>query len=350
MTASTNAGLNVLAAAIRLVERTPLPDPLTRAGIDFLCGMRKRSLDGGPDFEAQFASAMAEFPIAEHTRAANEQHYELPPRFFELTLGPRAKYSCCYYPTGTETLAEAELHALAQTVAHAGLAEGQDILELGCGWGSLSLYMAEMFPTARITAVSNSAPQREFIQARARTRGITNLSVITADMNVFVAPGTFDRVVSVEMFEHMSNWRELLARVRGWLRPAGRLFLHVFSHAREPYRFDTSDPTDWIAAHFFTGGIMPSHGLIHHFGDTFAVEQQWRWSGAHYQRTANQWLENFDSNRAGIDAVLRQVYGADAGLWRRRWRLFYLATAGLFGHAGGEEWGVTHVLLKPSNE
>ena len=170
MTASTNAGLNVLAAAIRLVERTTLPDPLTRAGIDFLCGMRKRSLDGGPDFEAQFASAMAEFPIAEHTRAANEQHYELPPRFFELTLGPRAKYSCCYYPTGTETLAEAELHALAQTVAHAGLAEGQDILELGCGWGSLSLYMAEMFPTARITAVSNSAPQREFIHASERSQ------------------------------------------------------------------------------------------------------------------------------------------------------------------------------------
>ena len=346
MTATTMA----LSTAIRLVERTPLPDPLTRAGVDFLCGIRKRSLGAGPDFEAQFADAMADFPIAEHTKAANEQHYELPPRFFELTLGPRAKYSCCYYATGTERLAEAELHALAETVAHAGLAEGQDILELGCGWGSLSLYMAETFPSARITAVSNSAPQREFIQARARERGLANLDVITADMNVFVAPGTFDRVVSVEMFEHMSNWRELLARVRGWLRPEGRLFLHVFSHAREPYRFDTSDPTDWIAQNFFTGGIMPSHGLVRHFGDTFEVDQQWRWSGTHYQRTANHWLENFDANRAGIDAVLRQVYGPDAGLWRRRWRLFYLATAGLFGHDGGEEWGVTHVRLKPAGE
>ena len=166
-------------------------------------------------------------------------------------------------------------------------------------------------------------------------------------MNVFVAPGTFDRVVSVEMFEHMSNWRELLARVRGWLRPEGRLFLHVFSHAREPYRFDTSDPTDWIAAHFFTGGIMPSHGLVRQFGETFEVEEQWRWSGSHYQRTANQWLERFDANRSGIDAVLRQVYGGDAALWRRRWRLFYLATAGLFGHDNGQEWGVTHVRLKP---
>jgi cyclopropane-fatty-acyl-phospholipid synthase len=339
-----------LSTAIRLVERTPLPDPLTRVGVDFLCGMRKRSLVAGPDFEAQFAQAMAEFPIAEHTKAANDQHYELPPRFFELTLGPRAKYSCCYYPKGTETLAEAELHALAETVLHAGLAERQDILELGCGWGSLSLYMAEMFPTSRITAVSNSAPQREFIQARARERSLTNLNVITADMNVFVAPGSFDRVVSVEMFEHMSNWRELLARVRGWLRPEGRLFLHVFSHVREPYRFDTSDPTDWIAQYFFTGGIMPSHGLVSHFGESFEVDQQWRWSGTHYQRTANQWLENFDANRAGIDAVLRQVYGPDAALWRRRWRLFYLATAGLFGHDGGNEWGVTHVRLKPAGE
>ena len=350
MTATTSATTNMLATAIRLVERTPLPDPLTRAGVDFLCGLRKRSLAGGSAYEAQFAQAMAGFPIAEHTQAANAQHYELPPRFFELTLGPRAKYSCCYYPEGTETLAKAELLALAETVAHAGLAEGQDILELGCGWGSLSLYMAETFPTARITAVSNSAPQREFITNSARARGITNLSVITADMNVFVAPGTFDRVVSVEMFEHMSNWRELLARVCGWLRPEGRLFLHVFSHMREPYRFDTSDPTDWIAQHFFTGGIMPSHGLVRQFGETFEVEEQWRWSGLHYQRTANQWLENFDTNRAGIDAVLRQVYGADATLWRRRWRLFYLATAGLFGHDRGEEWGVTHVRLRPVGE
>ena len=339
--------MNMIAAAIRAAEATPLPDPLTRAGIAFLVGTRRRSLASLPTDEAVFARAMVEHPIAEHTDAANAQHYELPPSFFELTLGPRRKYSCCLYPTGQETLAAAEILALNETVAHAGLADGQDILELGCGWGSLTLFMAERFPHARITAVSNSAPQRQHIAAQEARAGLTNVTVITADMNDFQPAMRFDRVVSIEMFEHMSNWQALLGRVRGWLKADGRLFLHVFSHKSQPYRFDTADQTDWIAQHFFTGGIMPSHGLIAQFPDCFAVEQQWRWSGRHYQRTAEQWLERFDANRAEIDAVLRQVYGDDAKLWRRRWRLFYLATAGLFGHAGGEEWGVSHYLLRP---
>jgi len=340
--------MNVIGAAIRAVEATPLPDPLTRAGVDFLVGMRRRSLVDLPSIDATFARDMADFPIAEHTDLANEQHYELPPRFFELTLGARRKYSCCLYPTGDETLDEAEVLALEATVAHADLHDGQTILELGCGWGSLSLFMAERLPHARIVSVSNSAPQRRHIEASAAAAGLTNLTIITADMNDFKPRGTFDRIVSVEMFEHMANWQALLGRARSWLNPDGRLFLHVFSHKSQPYRFDRTDPTDWIAQHFFTGGIMPSHGLIAHFPEHFDVEREWRWSGRHYQQTALDWLDRFDDNRAEIDAVLRGVYGADAKLWRRRWRLFYLATAGLFGHAGGEEWGVSHYRLRPA--
>jgi cyclopropane-fatty-acyl-phospholipid synthase len=338
---------SLIPAAIRAVEATPLPDPVTRAGIRYLVGTRRRSLDGRADASAQFARDMQHFAIAEHTDAANTQHYELPPRFFELTLGKHRKYSSCLYPTGAETLDQAEALALAETVAHADLADGQRILELGCGWGSLSLFMAERLPGARITAVSNSAPQRRHIEAEAKARGLTNLTVITADMNSFAPDGLFDRVVSVEMFEHMANWQALLARVRNWLAPDGRLFLHVFSHRSQPYRFDTADRTDWIAQHFFTGGIMPSHGLVAQFGDLFRIEADWRWSGTHYARTARDWLARFDANRAAIDAVLVQVYGRDAALWRRRWRLFYLATEGLFGHAGGDEWGVSHYLLAP---
>ncbi len=339
--------MGFIETATRLVEATPLPDPVTRAGIEWLCARTARKLGQQPDSEAAFARTMTDYPIAEHADLANEQHYELPPAFFGLTLGPRRKYSCCYYPTGSETLAEAEICALDETIAHAGLADGQQILELGCGWGSLTLTMAAQFPAARITAVSNSAPQRAHIEAEAASLGLTNITVITADMNDFDTPARFDRIVSVEMFEHMANWTNLLARARRWLNPDGRLFIHVFTHKRQPYRFDRADRSDWIAQHFFTGGIMPSHGLIGQFGDSFRIEQEWRWNGRHYQQTANDWLERFDANRAAIDAELTSVYGPDAGLWRRRWRMFYLATAGLFGHADGEEWGVSHYRLAP---
>jgi cyclopropane-fatty-acyl-phospholipid synthase len=334
-------------AAIRAAETAPLPDFLTRAGIHGLVAMRRRSLLSAEDTTPAFAHAMAGFPIAEHTDTANSQHYELPPRFFALTLGRRRKYSSCLYPTGRETLDQAEDIALAESIRHADIRDGQRILELGCGWGSLSLFLAGHFPGAEIVSVSNSTPQRLHIEGEARARGLGNLRVITADMNAFAAPGRFDRVVSVEMFEHMANWRALLERAHGWLRPDGRLFLHVFSHRSQPYRFDTSDPTDWIAQHFFTGGIMPSHALAAQFPDLFEIEADWRWSGTHYARTARDWLARFDANIAEIDRVLADVYRGDAALWRRRWRLFYLAVEGLFGHAGGSEWGVSHYRLKP---
>ena len=336
-------------SASRLVERLPLPDTITAFGISQLVGRTRRKLAViDPDFEPAFAAAMAQRPIAEFTADANAQHYEVPAAFFELALGPRRKYSSCLYATPETTLAEAETAALTETCVHAGLADGQDILELGCGWGSLSLWMAEYYPAAHITAVSNSRSQRAYIEARAQMRGLTNLQVITADMNDFSIDQRFDRIVSVEMFEHIANWTALLSRVHGWLTPQGRLFLHVFSHRSRPYRFDHADKADWIAQHFFTGGIMPSHGLIRHFRDVFEVEQEWRWSGSHYERTALDWLANYDNNAEPIGKILRDVYGPDAALWKRRWRLFFLATAGLFGNADGAEWGVSHYRLAPA--
>ena len=272
----------------------------------------------------------------------------MPAAFFDVVLGPKRKYSCCYYPSETTSLADAETAALAETVKHAGIADGMDILELGCGWGSLSLYLARQFPNARITSVSNSASQREFIVGEAEKSGVTNLTVITADMNDFVPDGTYDRIVSVEMFEHMSNWRTLLERTRAWLSPDGRLFVHVFTHKNRSYRFDQTNPADWIAHHFFTGGIMPAHDLPHRFQDLYQVEAEWRWSGQHYRRTAMDWLANFDANTDRIEPILKAVYGKDAALWHRRWRLFFLATAGLFGHDKGTVWGVGHYLLKPA--
>jgi len=342
--------MSLVASAIHAFEGAPLPDAVRRAAVEVLVANARRQLAGGaPDAAAAFAREMEARPIAEHVGAANDQHYELPAAFFQAVLGPQLKYSSGLYSTPRATLAEAEEAALSETAAHAGLRDGQRILELGCGWGSLSLWMARALPKAGIIAVSNSASQGEFIRARAAERGLTNLTVITADMNDFRAPaGAFDRVVSVEMFEHMANWRALLTRVRGWLKPDGRLFLHVFTHRTTPYRFDADDEADWIARHFFTGGVMPSHDLARQFPDLFEVEADWRWSGEHYRKTADHWLENYDRNAPAIGAVLTEVYGDQAVLWRRRWRLFFLATAGLFGHRGGGEWGVSHYRLKPA--
>ena len=340
--------MSAIERAIPLFERLPLPDVLSRAAVAYLVGRTRNKLADVPgDINKRFAALMPNYPIAEAVDDANAQHYEVPAAFFDLVLGPQRKYSCCYYDNATSTLAEAEEAALAQTAEHALLADGQHILELGCGWGSLSLWMASHYPTARITAVSNSQSQREFIMAEAQKRGLSNLEVVTADMNLFDPKRRFDRVVSVEMFEHMANWRALLSRVRSWLKPQGLLFFHVFTHRSAPYRFEKGDKEDWIAQHFFTGGIMPSQDLIHEFADLFALEASWRWGGTHYARTADHWLENFDRNSDAIDIVLRQTYGDDAALWRRRWRLFFLATAGLFGYAGGAEWGVGHYRLRP---
>lgn len=338
--------MSVVEHALPLVERIAWPDAVTRAGVKFLVGRTSRKLDRASVTTSDFAKRMSNYPIAVHTDDANKQHYEVPASFFELMLGPRRKYSCCYYDNAATTLAEAEESALAKTASNADLRDNQDILELGCGWGSLSLWMAEHYPNSRITSVSNSNSQRLFITQRAREAGLRNLNVVTCDANTFAPDTQFDRLVSVEMFEHMSNWRELLTRAHAWLKPDGRLFLHVFSHRKTPYRFDHEDKSDWIAQHFFTGGIMPSHDLALQFPEIFTVEGDWRWNGEHYARTARHWLDNLDANRAEVEQILSAVYGADAALWHRRWRLFLLATEGLFGYSAGKEWGISHYRLK----
>jgi cyclopropane-fatty-acyl-phospholipid synthase len=342
----TGVFMKFASLATAAAENMNLPDALLRAGIAARVADSARVLRRAPADNAAFAAWMASQPIAVHTDAANAQHYELPAAFFEACLGPHRKYSSCYYPSGGETLGQAEEAALLASCDMADLRDGQQILELGCGWGSLSLFMAAKYPAASVCAVSNSASQRGFIEAQAASRGLRNIRVLTEDMNRFEPDARFDRIVSVEMFEHMTNWRALLTRVRSWLAPEGRVFLHVFTHAESPYRFDHEHGADWIARYFFTGGIMPSHGLLREFGDILEIEAELRWSGTHYERTANQWLLNFDAKQHVIMPLLRETYGSDAPVWRRRWRLFFLAVAGLFGHAGGQVWGVSQYRLK----
>ena len=332
-------------------EQGRLPDAFLRAGIRRLARARLKEIaDGDPaaaaDLASAFALEMRAAPVALLPERANEQHYEVPAEFFALVLGRHRKYSACWWRDAT-TLDEAEAAALAETCERAGLADGQEILELGCGWGSLSLWIAEGFPASRITAVSNSRSQREYIEAEARRRGLRNLQVITADMNVFQAPGRYDRIVSVEMFEHLRNWPEMFRRVRGWLRFGGRFFMHVFVHRSTPYPFVERDATDWMTRHFFAGGMMPSDDLALLFQDDLRLARRWRWDGTHYARTANAWLANMDARREAVMAELERAYGADAALWWGRWRLFFLSCAELFGYEGGTRWGVSHYLFEP---
>jgi cyclopropane-fatty-acyl-phospholipid synthase len=339
--------MNLISSVIGTAERVPLPDLVIRAAIQRLCSRTATRLaSGDAESNTVFADEMAARAIAEYTDAANTRHDEVPAAFFALVLGPNRKYSSCFYKESVSTLHEAEEEALRQTAAHADLADGQSILELGCGWGSLSLWMARQFRNAEITAVSNSHSQREHIERQAASRGLRNLRVITVDVNVFDPKRQFDRIVSVEMFEHMMNWRELMTRVRSWLTPDGRFFMHIFTHRAGAYLFDRADGEDWIAQHFFSGAVMPSHHLIRQYSDLLEIEKEWRWSGSHYQRTALDWLGNFDAHRDEVESILRPVYGTDTNLWMRRWRWFFLATAGLFGHADGSEWGVSHYRMK----
>ena len=333
-----------------LLEKNLLPDPLVRFGIRRLLRQRLGEIHHpSPELQVyQFAERLRAMPIAINTAESKEQHYEVPTLFYQRCLGPRLKYSSGYYKTGRETLAEAEEAMLALTCERARLADDLDILELGCGWGSLTLWMAEKYPSARITGVSHSRTQREHILGEARRRGLANVTIITRDMNDFMAPAAaFDRVVSVEMFEHMKNWPRLMANVGRWLRPGGHFFAHVFTHSHFAYHFEVRDETDWMSKYFFTGGMMPAHDLFRRFQDDLKLVADWKVNGRHYAQTAEHWLKNMDAHEAEIMPLFAQTYGADqARKWWAYWRAFYLACAELWWFRRGEEWHVSHYLFR----
>lgn len=333
-----------------LAERGQLPDALIRLGIRRLCAQRLAECRAG-GIEAEQArhqalvQSLMQAPLAIHTDAANAQHYEVPTAFFQHCLGERLKYSSCYFPTGRESLDQAE-HAMLQLYAErAQLADGQDILELGCGWGSLTLWMAGRYPDASITAVSNSHSQREHIEAEAQRRGLQNIHVITCDINALeLPPAQFDRCVSVEMFEHVRNHQALMARIAGWLRPDGSLFVHIFAHRQTAYLFETAGEDNWMGRHFFTGGMMPAADTLLWFQRDLRIEQQWLLDGTHYERTANAWLANQDHHRDAVVQILSDAYRSNAlgRLWFQRWRMFWMSCAELFGYDHGQQWLVAH--------
>ena len=340
--------------SMRLLERNLLPDSLVRFGIRRLLKARlteehRGSLEAQQQHLMKLIARLKRSPIAINTTDANLQHYELPCAFFELVLGRHLKYSSGYYRDSAETLDAAEANMLQLTAERAALKDGDRILELGCGWGSLSLWMAEHFPRSQITAVSNSRTQKKFIDARAASRGVKNLDVITCDVNQlsFAADTQFDRVVSVEMFEHMRNYEWLMRNIAGWLKPAGTLFVHIFSHRSYAYPFEVRDESDFMAKHFFTGGIMPSDDLLLYFQRDLALKEHWQVDGLHYSQTSEHWLQNMDRHRAVIEPILAQTYGADhVRRWWVYWRVFFMSCAELWGYAGGQEWLVSHYLFR----
>ncbi len=342
--------VSVTGQLIGLAELGYLPDKVCRAAIRRLCRQRLQDIrPESPQHREQVLRAwiaeMDASPLALAPVVSNEQHYEVPPEFFAEVLGPHRKYSSAYWGDGVTNLEEAEEDALRQTCERAELQDGQRILELGCGWGSLTLFMAARFPHATITAVSHSHSQRSTILALAAERGLRNVEVITCDMNTFEPPepGSYDRVVSVEMFEHMRNYRLLMRQIAGWMRPGGKLFVHVFSHRETPYPYvDTGSSSDWMTRHFFAGGMMPSDDLLPQFQDHLQLEDQWVWSGQHYAKTLNAWLERMDGNRDVCWPILQNTYGDQVAVWWGRWRLFFMACAEFFGLDEGRQWRVCH--------
>ena len=337
---------------INLAEKGFLPDLLIRLGIKRLCGQRLSEtntlgLEALENSHQQWIDLLTKSPVAIVPEKANEQHYEVPPQFFELVLGANLKYSSGYWSKEVFSLDESELEMLKITCERAGLVDGQDILELGCGWGSLTCFMAQKFPNSKITAVSNSKDQRNFIQQKNDKLNLQNIKVFTADMNDFSTDEKFDRVISIEMFEHMRNYDELLKRIDGWLKQNGKLFVHIFSHKEVAYPFEDKGDGDWMAREFFSGGQMPSHRLLMSFPDRMKIEKDWRVSGTHYEKTSLAWLRKMDTNKIEVLELFKTTYGEkDASEWFQRWRIFFMSCEVLFGFNEGSEWGVSHYLFE----
>ena len=342
---------NTTARAVSWVEQGLVPDRVVRLGIrrllkERLAEVHASDAEAAEEANQAFIDAMRRAPIALLPEKANEQHYEVPAEFFAAALGPHRKYSSCWWGDGVEDLVQAEAAALRITCERAGLRDGQDVLELGCGWGSLSLWMADRYRNSHVTAVSNSHSQRRYIEEQAQARGLVNLQVITCDINQFdTRAGHFDRVVSVEMFEHLRNWPHVFARVAGWLKPEGRFFMHVFAHRGVPYAFVERDASDWMSRHFFSGGMMPGDDLALNFQDDLRLIKRWRWDGTHYQKTAEAWLRNMDESREALMPLMAATYGDAADAWWQRWRLFFMSVAELFGYENGQQWWVSHYLF-----
>ena len=338
-------------ALLELAERGLVPDALVRIGARRLIANRLRQERAGDaeDASKRYGELLEELrssPVAMETEAANEQHYEVPDEFFRLVLGPRLKYSACYWPAGVRDLAEAENAMLELYAARAGINDGMRILDLGCGWGALTLWVAERYPNSTVVAVSNSASQKYVIEARARASGLANVRVLTADVNDLNLDARFDRVISVEMFEHVRNYSKLLGRIAGWLAPQGKLFVHIFCHRYLMYPFETDGDANWMGRHFFTGGLMPARDTLLHFADRLRIERRWELSGVHYQKTARAWLQNLDANRGAVFSALGAAEDSDAA--RRamqRWRMFFIACEELFGWRAGNEWLIAHYLF-----
>ena len=342
----------MIKALISLTEKGLLPDFIVRQGIRYLLKKRifaltSQNVELNQKKKQSFIDSMDKSPIALVPDLANEQHYEVPAEFYDLCLGKHKKYSSCYWEDTTKTLNEAEALALKKTCAHAKLTNGQRILELGCGWGSLTLWMAKQYPKSSITAVSNSSSQRKYIESEAKKRKLQNINVITCDMNNFEHKKKYDRVVSVEMIEHMRNHRLLFKKIEQWLKKDGLFFMHIFVHNSQPYLFEVADDDDWMSQYFFSGGMMPSEDLPLHFQDNLRLIERWVWSGEHYEKTANAWLNNLDKNYVAAMPTLTNIYGAsDAKLWLQRWRIFFMACAELWGYKSGKEWRVAHYLFR----
>ena len=337
---------------IKLAEKGILPDFFIRLGISKLCGQRLTdandlSLKAREERHQKWVDILMESPIALVPEKANEQHYEVPPRLFELVLGAKLKYSSGYWPQGTSTLDDSEVEMLKLTSKRAALSDGQEVLELGCGWGSLTFHMALTYPNSKITAVSNSNDQRQFIEKKCDELKIKNIKVITADMNDFSSEKTFDRVVSIEMFEHMRNYDELLKRVSEWLKKDGKLFVHIFTHKEIAYPFEDKGEGDWMAREFFSGGQMPSHKLLTCFPSRMKIEKDWRVEGTHYEKTSLAWLNKMDENKKEVLKLFEKTYGKnEASTWFQRWRIFFMSCEVLFGFNKGSEWGVSHYLFE----